>query len=50
MNICWNKWHKVEQEYTKQRKSSRKPKLAVIETTNIELIDEELQELLEGLE
>ncbi|MBE1555809.1 tyrosine-type recombinase/integrase [Sporosarcina limicola] len=39
-----------EQEYTKQRKSSRKPRLAVIETTNIELIDEDLQELLEGLE
>lgn len=39
-----------EQKYTKQRKSSRKPRLAVIETTNIELIDEDLQELLEGLE
>ena len=39
-----------EQEYTKQRKSSKKPKLTVIETTNIELVDKELQELLEGLE
>lgn len=39
-----------EQAYTKQRKSSGKSKLAVIETTKIELVDEELQELLEGLE
>lgn len=39
-----------EQDYTKQRKSSGKPKLAVIETTKIEVVDEDLQELLEGLE
>lgn len=39
-----------EREYTKQRKSSRKLMPTVIETTNIELVDEELQELLEGLE
>jgi site-specific recombinase XerD len=39
-----------EQDYTKQHRSSGKPKLAVIETTKIELVDEDLQELLEGLE
>src|SRR5699024_7778558 len=39
-----------EREYTKQRKSSRKLMPTVIETTNIELVDEELQELLEGME
>ena len=36
-----------EEDYTKQRKSSGKPKLAVIKTTKIELVDEDL---LEGLE
>ena len=39
-----------EEDYTKKFKSSGKPKLEVIETTKIVLIDEDLQELLEGLE
>lgn len=39
-----------EKDYTNQCKYSEKPKLAVIETTKIELVDKDLQELLEGLE
>lgn len=39
-----------EEDYTEEFKSSGKQKLALIETTKIELVDESLQELLEGLE